>query len=199
MNDDKPRFGASGEDPLDRAIDRAVRAMMHVDPRAGFRRRVMARLETPSRRPTLFPRLAFATAALAVLVLAVVVIRRDGPVTEVPPAVALGPQTPVTVAPPRPQGPPSQTASAPPNTGRRAPRRNGLIEMPRIANVFGPPTGRIVGATITDASASPLVGERAVASESPAEDAREIPEIAPLHIAPLDVKPLQIAPLWPPK
>jgi hypothetical protein len=74
-----------------------------------------------------------------------------------------------------------------------------LIEMPRIRNVFGPPTGRIVGATIADASANSLVGERAAASGSTGEDTREISEIAPLHIAPLDVKPLQIAPLGPPK
>jgi hypothetical protein len=53
---------------LDAAIDRAVREMMSVEPRADLRQRVMAELAEEPARTTLWPRLAFGSAALAVLV-----------------------------------------------------------------------------------------------------------------------------------
>src|SRR5262245_65813028 len=57
---------------LDRAIDRAVREMMQVDPAPGLRRRVLSRINAPTERravPAL--RYTFAAAALAVLVLSI--------------------------------------------------------------------------------------------------------------------------------
>ena len=75
-NDDSPSGARRGS--LDVAIDRAVRRMMQVDPPAGLRHRVLARLgPVPSRRAAFFPRFAMAAAALAMLVLAVVVVRRE--------------------------------------------------------------------------------------------------------------------------
>ena len=57
---------------LDRAIDRAVREMMQVDPAPGLRRRVLSRINAPVEHRT-FPalRYGFAAAALAVVVLSI--------------------------------------------------------------------------------------------------------------------------------
>ena len=49
-------------------FDRAVRKMMQVDPPAGLRRRVMARIESPPPRRSFFvPAYGFAAAALAMV------------------------------------------------------------------------------------------------------------------------------------
>ena len=53
---------------LDEAIDRAVREMMNVEPRADLRARVLAELDRPPARISLRPRLAFAAVTLAVAV-----------------------------------------------------------------------------------------------------------------------------------
>ena len=60
---------------LDDAIDRAVRAIMSVEPRAGLRGRVLDRLE---RRPAVvfaLPRLAGAAAAVTVATFAFLLLR----------------------------------------------------------------------------------------------------------------------------
>ena len=60
MNNDDSPFASRREpaglppSPIDLAIDRAVRKMMQVDPPAGLRRRVMARIESPPPRRSFF-------------------------------------------------------------------------------------------------------------------------------------------------
>ena len=73
MTDIPRRLGGPSHSRLDHAIDRAVRDMMHVDPRPGFRRRVLAHLGPEPVHSSVRSRFVFAAAALAVLVLA-----RDG-------------------------------------------------------------------------------------------------------------------------
>lgn len=63
---------------IDDAIDRAVRAVMDVDPLPGFDQRVIRRLEQPRRRAFAWPRFAAAAAALATMLIIAVVLR-DGP------------------------------------------------------------------------------------------------------------------------
>jgi hypothetical protein len=94
-----------------------------------------------------------------------------------------------------PKDPGSTAASGRRDAGPKSHRRDGLIDMPRVRNLFGPPTGRVAGAALTDAPVSPPLDESGVATAASGEDAREISGVAPLRIAPLDVKPLQIAPL----
>jgi hypothetical protein len=52
----------------DEAIDRAVRDMLAVEPRADLRRRVLERIAEPSRRLLTFPRLAAAAAAVVMCI-----------------------------------------------------------------------------------------------------------------------------------
>ena len=58
------------ETQLDEAIDRAVREMMNVEPRADLRVRVLAELGGPPARVSLWPRFAFGSMALAAAILA---------------------------------------------------------------------------------------------------------------------------------
>ncbi|MEP6916738.1 MAG: hypothetical protein ABJC89_13890 [Acidobacteriota bacterium] len=165
MNNDEFPSDARPDSPLDRAIDRAVRKMMHVDPRAGLRHRVLARLETaPPRYAAFFPRFALAAGVTAMLLLVVFLVRRDGggpAPSSASSAARLGVQATASPVAPPPEA--SSTASAnatpqPPSPARGAPRaatrpatraRSEIIRMPQVANVFG---SRGTGVTATDAS-----------------------------------------------
>ena len=140
---------------LDRAIDRAVRDMMHADPRPGFRRRVAARLEREPIRSSMFSRIAIPAAALAVLVLAVVAMRWNAQTpTSATQQQARSTRVPDTHLPSarveaaNPQPPPSV------RTPNRAPDRRRLssepITMPRVTNVFATDKNA-VAATSVDA------------------------------------------------
>ena len=113
MNNDSS-WGHGGESPLDRAIDRAVREMMHIDPPPGLRRRVLSRLEPPvARRPLFLPRYVFAAAALAMLIVAAMFMRDPGGSrvgSETPPSKASG--TPPRLQPvPAPEPSPAKEPS----------------------------------------------------------------------------------------
>lgn len=185
MNNDSS-WGPGGGSPLDRAIDRAVREMMHVDPPPGLRRRVLSRLEAPvARRPLLLPRYVFAMAALVILIVAAMFMRDHGGSrvgSETPASVAGG--TPLRPHPaparePQPTKDPKVTALAP-----SAPITREPIPMPRISNVFG------AGTTRVSAAADP--GSEAVWTGTPG-DPKEVPSnpVAPLVVAPLAPAPIE--------
>ena len=141
------------ESRLDRAIDRAVRDMMHADPRPGFRRRVLARLERESTRASMFSPLAIATTALAVLVLAVVVARWSIH-TPTPSATQEARSTrfpDIDLPAPRVEraNPATQPAA---RTSNRAPDRRRLssepIRMPRVTNVFAADRNTVAAASV---------------------------------------------------
>ena len=69
---------------LDDAIDRAVREMLDAEPPAGFRARVLDRLERPARRFT-WMQVAVPLAAVALVIIAVLVSRRDVGIVAPPP------------------------------------------------------------------------------------------------------------------
>jgi hypothetical protein len=120
MTDDEPR---EIDGVIDTAIDRAVHAMMRVDPPMSTRARVLARLEVPAHPFFRLPRLA-AAAALAALVVLAVIMTRD-PAPEAPAATVAE-----RAAEPQVQQPPAggstdraRTAEEPrPPTVRRAAR-----------------------------------------------------------------------------
>lgn len=179
MNNDSS-LGHGGESPLDRAIDRAVREMMHVDPPAGLRRRVLSRLDpSVSRRPLFLPRHVFAAAALAILILAAMFMRNQGgsPAgTDTARSMASGtpPRVQTVPAPaPHPSKDPKRTAH-----GSSAPITRERIQMPRVTNVFGTGTSR-VSATADSGSDAVWTGD----SGRPKDDASN--PVAPLVIAPL--------------
>ncbi len=180
MNNDSPWTG-SHKSPLDRAIDRAVWNLMHVDPPAGLRRRVLARLEPGAAERRLFaPRFAWGAAALVILIVAVMftrdhrtepaaIVPQPSVAANVPPALRASPAAPLKAAVER--GSPSQIPS--PRITREA------IPMPPVANVFGARTGNV--------SAAAESGVEAVwpGAENPSS------AVAPLLIAPLTPAPIE--------
>src|SRR5215212_7388232 len=88
---------------LDRAIDRAVRDMMQVDPPPGLRRRVLSRLEAPSARRTfVLAPYSWAAAVLLIVVVGMIVARdrtiepADGRAATSQPIQTSVPDSPVT-------------------------------------------------------------------------------------------------------
>ena len=177
---------------------------MQVDPPAGLRRRVMARIEagpstrgfmgslsSPARRSIFVPAFA-AAAALAILVLGVIVTRNRG-VPESPadaPVVAVVEKAPAVdnrVARALPDAAP---APRPPRV--LAPRRAGFrrepIPMAPVADIFGTP-----GTSIAAAS-DPTADAVWTAPAAPnLEDIVAAP--APLVVRPLETPPIVIPPL----
>ena len=175
------------ESPIDRAIDRAVRKMMHVDPPAGLRRRVLSRLDLHAADRRLFvPRYAWGAAALVILIVGVMFTRnhRTEPVAVVPqPSVVAGEAPPPregSAAPPQAPVSGGRTPTSP-SPSRRITRER--IPMPRIANVFGTRTAEV--------SAADDSGVEAVwpGAENPADNPSS--SVAPLVITPLTPAPIE--------
>jgi hypothetical protein len=167
------------EEDLDRAIDRAVREVMNVDTDGTFRARVMARLE-PRRRLFSWPRLMFATAAGAALMLAFVMTR---------------PQE-SDIAPP--STPPASTSasSAPAFPSQPATVRGSRDRIDEAA--AGP---RSQPATRSRSSRSTLIAA-AVAEAAPTVDVDPLQQIELIDVAPLPSTSIQpdaiaVAPLAP--
>ncbi len=160
-------WSAAREARIDRAIDRAVREMMQVDPPPGLRRRVLARLDRPAkRRSQLLPQFASAAVALAVLVVSLTQMwyRAERPTPPKAPVVATRSIELV-------QAPPDQLNRSP----KPAPITRERIAMPHITNVFGNRTGEVSAVTVDG-------GKRRIVA-------------APLRIVPMSARPLVIKPL----
>jgi len=188
MTDIPRRLGGPSPSRLDHAIDRAVRDMMHVDPRPGFRRRVLAHLGPEPTHSSVRSRFVFAAAALAVLVLAVMVVVSNRH-SDAPRAVAQREASPAQDAP-RPAAPATTAVQAAP---LRKPTPGGTTEpirMPRVANVFGD-RKRAAAATSIETDTVWPVSPAATHPDPPSGP-------APLVIPPLDgPAPIVIAPLNP--
>src|SRR4029079_15678808 len=91
---DEFSWSAAREARSDRAIDRAVRDMMQIDPPAGLRRRVLARLSDSNRPPRRAPwaQVAFALAPGVSVVIGAprVWYRAEQPMPPRAPALAIG-------------------------------------------------------------------------------------------------------------
>jgi hypothetical protein len=182
---------------LDRAIDRAVRDMVQADPRPGFRRRVLARLDPEPVRSSLLWRLAAAGGALAVLVLIVMVAAPDRH-SKMPTradqheAAAAQPSIPSTTPKPQLNAAESRPEVQPPVHMLRGRARltSEPIRMPHVANVFGNRSGS-AGAASVDADA--------LWPSAPADVPQDHTDgLAPLVVPPLDPPaPILIPPLTP--
>ena len=190
MNNDSSWAGRH-DSPLDRAIDRAVREMVQVDPPPGLRRRVLSRLDAdtrPAARITV--RYAWAAAAFVVVLAAVMFTRGrpDAPVAAVPVAsqAAVVPAPAPEVRPVAPQPP----AAAPRATPRRATRE--AIPMPRVSNVFGPRSRGVTAASDSGAEAI-----RTPPASSASEQPGAVPPLVspPLTAAPIETPAIVIPPL----
>lgn len=175
------RWTGSHKSPLDRAIDRAVRTMMHVDPAPGLRRRVLSRLDSPGAgRRVFLPGYAWGAAAIVILIAGVMFTRAHR--TE--PGAAVPQPSSVAAEAPPPRESPAASTQVPVKQGAPSPvpsRRitREAIPMPRIANVFGARTGSV--------SAAADSGVEAVwpGAENPSG------AVAPLVIAPLTPAPIE--------
>jgi hypothetical protein len=194
MADDRSRRPA-----LDEAIDRAVREMTNVEPRPGFERRVMARLDRPARPPFAWPRLAITAGVVAAIVVLALVLR-DGRVAPVPPdsGSVVSSETP-SAQPPRVAPVPTITRPRPSTV-----QTNRTVPRPRRS-----PSDRAVAAASVDVDAAPmdeaLMGESPIAIVSALEPPRalavenieqrpvNVPDIGmpAIDIAQLNVQPLQ--------
>jgi hypothetical protein len=180
--------GFSGGDrrdsPIDRAIDRAVREMVQVDPALGLRRRVLSRLESTPPRGSRVARYAWGSGILAMMVVVLMMLVGGRPSEPLP----AGPNPAQVSAVPAPV--PRETADLPIATPAATPPRRGAsprvtreaIRMPQVENVFGAPSAAVSAAAAIDS-----------------EPVRPAPESATenmgVGVAPLVIVPLAPAPL----
>ena len=174
---------------LDSAIDRAVRAMMHVDPLPGLRHRVAGRLESPVRRSWTIP--AFATAAaMLVLIVALALLRdpetQQRPAPRVTTAAPVAPAVPPAAAQTEPAATPEVAASAAASEGPR----------PRTAeSIFGNRTGRVSAANLASDAVAPEAVEIIVVPPVEPPQPGVLTSISPITIAPITVTPIRLQPL----
>ena len=213
MNNDDSPFASRREpagipaSPIDLAIDRAVRKMMQVDPPAGLRRRVMARIESPPstrrfmdslragppRRSFFVPAYGFAAAALAIVILGVWVARNNRVVpssVEAPTAIvaekAPAADTRIARAPQPDAGPPPLTERS---VARRRPGfRREPIPMPPVADIFGARTDAI-------AAAADPTGDAVWTTPTTSDVEDNIAAPAPLVVSPVGVTPIATPPI----
>jgi hypothetical protein len=204
---ESPGIAAS---PIDRAIDQAVRKMMRVDPPAGLRRRVMARIEAgpgtrgflgslrigPPSRSIVVPAFAVA-AALAILVLGVIATRNNGlpPSSADAPAVAVAEKAPAGGSRVARAMPDAAPAPRPPRvaTPRRAGFRREPIPMAPVADIFGTRETSIAAASDPTADAVWTAPAAAGIDDSVAAPAPLV--VRPVGVPPIDTPPIVIAPL----
>jgi hypothetical protein len=180
---------------IDDAIDRAVREMLAIEPRADLRARVLARLERP--RGWLTASRLAATAALAATALVGLFWSRPAPspAPDRPPAPTAVARTVPVPAPPV-QTPPVREAVRQP-TAAPAPRTSRGSARPDAARVPAP--GRIVAASLVE---SPIVDPRS--ADGAADAAPPLPgtpaiEIPSIEIPPLSIERIVIVPIPPPR
>jgi len=165
---------------IDRAIDRAVREMMQVDPAPGLRRRVLSRINAPV-EPRAFPALRYGfAAALVVVVLSVTLI--PGHVEPPTPPNAPSPIVVTGVTPVDLEAVLSTSTVTGPSVSiptKSARISREPIPMPRITNVFSPQRSGVSAATVRDPGAIRIAPET----------------LAPLAIVPLSARPIAIEPL----
>jgi hypothetical protein len=190
MNNDSSWAGQH-DTAVDRAIDRAVREMMQIDPPPGLRRRVLSRLESPAARRTfsLAP-YAWAAAASMILVIGIIVARDRTTAPAGPAATAQSVQTAAapTTAPQVRAPEPPPAAPTPDGSTAKSRFTHEPIHMPRVHNVFGP---RSPAVAATDARADARVADPAAG----ALNAVPALVIEPLLPATLDTLGIVVPPL----
>ena len=174
----------AGSGRLDKAIDRAVREMLDVEPPSGLRGRVLDRIGRPTDSfvPSAFRRkavwLAAPLAAAAILVLAVLMPSESGRPVEAPPQKAAGDVHLPSVAVVRP-APQSRPQAVVAKAGRRAPRAQQIVEGAMVPD-----------APLVETAVEPLPGP------APLGVARltgpPAPAVTDVGVAPIQVRALEV-------
>lgn len=162
---------------LDRAIDRAVRELMQVDPEPGMRRRVLSRINAPVERPALpWMRYAFVPAALMIVVLSISLLpgQVEPPAPpKAPPLVFAGGAPPIVL--PDLESVVVQAVGS----GENATPTYEAIPMPPVTDVFGAQRSGVSAATVREPATIRVAPET----------------LTPLTIVPLSARPIVIEPL----
>ena len=140
---------------LDDAIDRAVRELVHADPRPGLRRRVIDRINAP--RTSWLPALFVPVAALGAVLLAVMLMWPQADVPATP--VASAPPAPAADPAPVPSAPVADSTAAKTPTPPRAAKRDEPVQF-----TFGSRSDRVTATSVPAAQAAQKPGEAAPAS-----------------------------------
>jgi hypothetical protein len=194
---------------VDEAIDRAVRDLMRREPPAGFRARVLSRLEAPVRRIAFWPSLAAAAGMLVIAAIGINLLR-EAHVDEPPEAAPAEASQSAPPPPPLlPEAPPHGQIGAPAvgPAARRTPRAEPI----RTAT-FPSPDGRVSATSLPPTHSEPAEATPPLVLEQtelslPSPSAIEVRPLAsppPIEIAPIIVPPLRIprtpqAPASPPR
>jgi hypothetical protein len=197
MSDGPHRLAAQSR--IDRAIDRAVRDIMQVDPGPGFRRRVLERLDPEPVRSSMFFRIALATGTVALLVLAVMIVlpnRRsslpDGISSTTTPPVPAGPHTAAPAQQPVHDTDLATPQQPAPRDRRATPRLSGRpTAMPRIANVFGDRDSAVAAASVAADTVWPAPAPETDEERSEGLPPLVIPSVqppAPIVIPPINAR-----------
>ena len=196
---------------IEKAIDRAVRDMIQIDPRPGLRRRVLSRLKTSAGPQALGsfgpwggrPWVLSAAAAVLVIAFALLFVRSDEKPREVAQTPApSGPSTRSTPSIPSPASIPPTRSDGVTARSRILPadQRQGRTES-RSEAIFGPQRDRVTAATIDRASTpadhvSPLPLDDVPSALPPVTITPLLP-ISEIRVAPIEIQRITIPPLFP--
>ena len=193
---------------LDDAIDRAVHELVKADPRPGFRRRVMAKVNAPARRSSWPVRYLVPAAAMAAMLLLAawlipdaqpvlapsgtqVAEQRETPAPSQTPAVATPAAAPLAPSERSESSGPAPSERSESSGRRTPPRRDQPVQF-----TFGPPSGQVAATSLDRAvEPAPLATERhdEPAPEGPA--ALPMVRIRPIEVQPILIKPIELKPI----
>lgn len=176
---------------MDDAIDDAVREMMHRDPRPGIRRRVLAKINEPSRRVSWPGLLVPAMGMLACVLLAVVLFNRRSE----PSDISAAPVAQVAANRPSPSQAPAVVARPAPGAAE-APRHVERRTTANASTIFGPRSSRVTAASVPT-SANADVAPAAAPTPEIAASIVEATAPPPLVISAIEIQPLQLPALAP--
>jgi hypothetical protein len=171
-------------DAADRVIDRAVREIMGAEPRPGFRRRVLARLDEEPRPLWTWTRVAVAGVGALAIIMALVIARQGNRRAEDVPQVV--DRQPVSV----PAQPPAAPAKP---TSRRSPESAIASNVQTKPRRVGPESPRSETRIVRAASLSSSMTAAGDAGVDPTAGEQSV------VVDPIIIAPLSMAPLVPPQ
>ncbi len=167
---------------LDEAIDRTVREMMSLDPRAGLSRRVLAGLETPRTGWVTVPRRAAAAVLIAGAIVGGWLVTRTPAPVQQQVSVAHAPVLPRAQSEARVSRRSAHTAPV----ERYVPRSARALRRPQVTPENIPPF-------LSNVHIEPLASIAAIAVEPAGPRALESPEVNVTPLAPIE--PVRVDPL----
>jgi hypothetical protein len=179
------------DDAADRAIDRAIRELMSIEPAPGFRHRVMRRLSDAEPARWSWIRHGLAAAAVAILLL-LAIWMRPSPRSERSP-IAKAPESPTRVTPPAP----IDAGTAPPSRSVLPPARTAPPPR-RLAGGAAARPDRIVRAASLPAEAGGDEGKKEGNDDSQSTDAVASADrlaVAPIAVDAIVIKDIVVAPI----